>query len=253
MHLHAALHDDKAQSGARHLTGIASAMEGAEKLLLVGGGNADTLVLYAEDSLPVVPLEIEIDCGSAVRVLDGIRQQVRQNMSQETLITIGGRQRFSMEADGAFVLCRCLDLVDEALANAGQVERDGLEFKLSRLRPANEEHVFHHFGHLASRLNDVIELRAALFGLQALEVAIEVFCRRQNHAQRSSELVRYHRDEAAAQLVQLTFGRQSMVELSLRALALDHLGLQLRCPLGNLPAQQPDPYKCNSHQGDDGC
>src|SRR5439155_14488395 len=93
-------------------------------------------------------------------------------------------------------------------------------------RPSEQQHVLHNFGHLASGLDNVIELFAALLGLQALEIAVEVFCGGENHTQWSAELVRDHRDKTAAQFAQFALVRQRMVQVGLRLLALGNLSLE---------------------------
>ena len=53
--------------------------------------------------------------------------------------------------------------------------------------------------------------------------------------------MRNNGNEAAAQFTQLPLVRQRVVQLSLRAPPLGHLGLELRGAQRHLPAQKPDP------------
>src|SRR5437867_4375573 len=113
-------------------------MEGVEKLPLVRGGNADAAVPHAENAFAVPLPDRKIDGFSVLRVLDGIRKKIAQDMAQESLIAVCGRQRISVKADRAFSLSRGLDLGRKVLAKAGQIQSRGLEFQLSRFRPADE-------------------------------------------------------------------------------------------------------------------
>src|SRR5262249_42240726 len=102
--------------------------------------------------------------------------------------------------DWAFIIIGGLHLLREMLAKLRQIDRPWFEFHFAGFGASNQQYVFHHFGHLTSCQDDMIELFAALLRFEALKIAVEIFGGGENDAERSAEFMGDHRNKARAQI-----------------------------------------------------
>lgn len=89
MEFDAAFHEKQSQSGAGACSDVAAAMEGFEQMLLVLVGNADSMVTNGAHGIGGVLLDGKVDGRAALRIFDGITEEIGENVAEQPFIRMG--------------------------------------------------------------------------------------------------------------------------------------------------------------------
>src|SRR5262245_46186673 len=127
MDLDTFLNDGQAQSRAGALTNVASSLECVEELRQILRRNADPTVPNVEHSIATLALHNQVHGFSRVGVLHGIREEVKDDLPQETFVSPGGPAQSSTgELDGTCAASGRSDFVREQSAETRQIQGHGL-------------------------------------------------------------------------------------------------------------------------------
>src|SRR5882672_12162496 len=86
MQFNAAFDDGQTKSRARHLASIATTIESAEQAFDICFGNAHSMIANTTDGKIAIALDVKVNSATGGRILHGVREQVGENMLQESFI-----------------------------------------------------------------------------------------------------------------------------------------------------------------------
>ena len=86
MERHATAHDRESHAGATDIPYVRRAVEGCEKLSLIGLGNPQALVRDLNDRMVSMSMETHVNGAAWRGILHCVRKQIAQHVTQETFI-----------------------------------------------------------------------------------------------------------------------------------------------------------------------
>src|SRR5690242_19465014 len=123
-------------------------MKGGEQLFLVLFGNSDALVNNGADEIAPILLENKFDGCTGFRILHGIAQEIRENMTEQTLVRVRiGCEWLDGQIDSAAAMAGRKNFVHKSAAKSPDVQRRGLKIQSSGVESAEHEDLFHHTSH----------------------------------------------------------------------------------------------------------
>jgi len=146
--LHATLDDHEPESAAWSVADIAAPMERLEQLARIGFGDSDTAVADGEDGLGLILMEGDIDGLAGGGVLDGVFDEVGENVSQEAGVAgCLGEREADFDADGAAKVGGRPDFLRDAAGETGKVGGGRAEVEFTGFGASEDEDLFHEAGH----------------------------------------------------------------------------------------------------------
>ena len=176
MQIDAALYDYQTEARAWTVIDVMPAMEGIEEPLAVGFWNSDALVADGASHISADGRDFEPHRTSGVRIFYGVGEQIRENVSQQTLVGLDlGRRSAERQFDRTSSASCRQDLVHELLQEFLQYHRCRLKFHLARIEASDEERFLHYRSHAARIVADGLQIILAFGRLQLLQVVLKDF------------------------------------------------------------------------------
>src|SRR5262249_51222388 len=123
---------------------VLPAMESAKEPLSIGFWNADPLVADGANNLCSGKCNFETNRSAAVRILDSVRQQICENVSQQALVGVNLGRHFGQEQCDRTTPVACRQyFVHEPLHKWPQLQWLRLEFNLARIKASDEQRFLH--------------------------------------------------------------------------------------------------------------
>jgi hypothetical protein len=176
MQIDTALYDHQTETRAWTVIDVMRAMKGIEEPLAVGFWNSNALVADGANNFCADGRDFELHRTSGVRILYGVREQIGENVSQQTLVGLYlgrrcGERQFDRTSSAS---CR-QDLVHELLQEFPQYHRRRLKFHLALIEASDEERFLHDRSHAARIVADGLQMIFAFGRLQLLQVVFQNF------------------------------------------------------------------------------
>jgi len=177
-------------SAAEYNSLNSSAGKGVEDARLIFRRNPDAPIADRENGFALDAPGQKLHRYARLGVLDGIGKEVGENVAQQAFVADRPiERRGAGKADGTRGLGRREDFVGQAAAERFQVDRRRRELHATFLHLSEKQHLLHERGQVAGRAENHVEMPPAFLRRQPVEVALQDFARRQDHFERSTELM----------------------------------------------------------------